>query len=61
VPVGSCSAQFLEETIKSKLFTWENLFQLSKQINIWLLLPIAMFLGFELTLMWFEFYRVYFF
>jgi supervillin len=38
-----------------------NLFQLSKQINIWLLLPIAMFLGFELTLMWFEFYRVYFF
>jgi len=34
--------------------------QLSKQANIWLLMPVALFLGLELTILWFEFNRVSF-
>ena len=37
---------------------FQSLFDLAKDLNIWLLAPIAMFLGYELTLIWFEFYRV---
>ncbi|RMZ96116.1 UNC93 [Brachionus plicatilis] len=36
---------------------FQNLFDLFKQLKIWLLMPIAVFLGYELTFMWFEFHR----
>ena len=50
---------FILGNLKENRFKAEfgNLYDLSKQINVWLLLPIAVYLGYELTLMWFEFYR----
>ncbi|CAF0872277.1 unnamed protein product [Brachionus calyciflorus] len=36
---------------------FKSLFELSKCLNIWLLMPIAIFLGYELTILWFEYHR----
>jgi hypothetical protein len=35
-----------------------KLYDLLKTLDIWLLMPIAMYLGFELTLIWYEYSRV---
>ncbi|RMZ98195.1 UNC93, partial [Brachionus plicatilis] len=36
---------------------FNSLFNLSKCLNIWLLMPTAVFLGYELTFIWFEYHR----
>ena len=37
-----------------------SLLKLYANIDVWLLLPITFYTGFELTFIWFEFNRVYF-
>lgn len=49
-----CSISYIKKLFQSEL---GSLYGLLKTLNIWLLCPIAMFLGFELTFIWFEFNR----
>ncbi|CAF0779572.1 unnamed protein product [Brachionus calyciflorus] len=51
---GNISFQKLVQKFKAE---FKSLFELSKQLKIWLLMPIAMFLGYELTYIWYEFHR----
>lgn len=46
---------FLENRFKIQFNNFKNI---AKKLDMWLMLPVTLFLGYELTVIWFEYTRV---